>query len=249
MSAAPQASAAPVAARLGGLTLSPRAPRIVAPFFRPMAAGALRKLRAAGLDAAELRLDLAGCETPDAAEAFMRAFAGAGLPLIVTARSAREGGKWRSGEQTRRTVLLRAVELADAIDAELSSAGLLAALVPKARALGKTMVVSCHNHSGTDARRDMEFALDYARDAGADIFKIACAIADEADAKRMLEFVRERCDEFPLIAAAMGESPLARRTRMELARTGSLIAFAKADGESAPGQWTVAETAAALRGN
>ena len=50
------------------------------------------------------------------------------------------------------------------------------------------------------------------------------------------------------MATAMGESEIARNARLDLARSGSLIAFASADGESAPGQWTLAETVAALRG-
>ena len=49
------------------------------------------------------------------------------------------------------------------------------------------------------------------------------------------------------MATAMGENETARNARLDLARSGSLIAFAAADGESAPGQWTLAETVAALR--
>ena len=232
---------------IGDLALSPRTPRIVAPFFRRVESGVLRELRGSGLDAAEIRLDMAGCETPDAAADFLRGFVGAGLPLIVTARSAREGGEWRGGEDARLEVLIRALEFADAVDVELNSAGVMSDMIWRIRTSDKTALVSCHNFSGTDSRREMEDLLDYARHGGAHIFKIACVVRDESESARMLDFVRKHCDEFPLIATAMGEGDIARRTRLELAQNGSLVAFASADGASAPGQWTLAETVAALR--
>ena len=234
---------------IGDARLLPGTPRIVAPIFRGgIPESELRAFARQGGDIAEIRLDLAGAETPGAAADLARAV-GAVFPVIVTARAAFEGGRWKGDESARLAALAAALEFADAVDIELAAEAIRARAVDAAHAGGKRVIMSRHNFGGTDSRAALEEALQNARDHGADIFKIACAVADKSDAARMLDFVRERRDEFPLIATAMGEGDIARRTRLELARNGSLIAFAAADGASAPGQQTLAETVAALRGD
>ena len=242
--------------RLGGLELHSGRAAIAVPFFRALPEERLRALRGDGMEVAEIRLDLAGVADAASAAELIRAFAKAGVPLIATARVESEGGKWggkRGGggggdESLRRDVLLAALEFADAADIELSAAGILPEVVSAARRLGKLAVISRHNFAGTDSRARMESALRAARDSGADIFKMACAVSDESDSQRMLEFLRANRDGFPLIATAMGEGDSARNARLALARSGSVLAFAAADGPSAPGQMTLAETVAALRG-
>ena len=234
--------------RIGGLTLRPGLPRVAVPLFRKLTPDAFRALRDSGMDIAEIRLDMSGAQTPEAAAELTGAFAGAGVPLIATARSALEGGRWTGDEKSRRDVLLAALEFADAADAELSAGDALPEVVSAARKGGKVAIVSRHNFSGMDSRDEMERALEDARKAGADIFKVACLAENEADSETILDFVRTHCGDFPLMATAMGESEIARNARLDLARSGSLIAFASADGESAPGQWTLAETVASLRG-
>ena len=234
--------------RIGGLTLRPELPRIAVPLFRKLTPDAFRALRDSGMDIAEIRLDMSGAQTPREAAELTGAFAGAGVPLIATARSALEGGRWTGDEKSRRDVLLAALEFADAADVELSSGDALPEVVSAARKGGKVAIVSRHNFSGMDSRDEMERALEDARKAGADIFKVACLAENEADSETILDFVRTHCGDFPLMATAMGESEAARNARLDLARSGSLIAFAAADGESAPGQWTLAETVASLRG-
>ena len=234
--------------RIGGLTLRPGLPRVAVPLFRKLTPDAFRALRDSGMDIAEIRLDMSGAQTPREAAELTGAFAGAGVPLIATARSALEGGRWTGDEKSRRDVLLAALEFADAADVELSSGDALPEVVSAARKGGKVAIVSRHNFSGMDSRDEMERALAGARKAGADIFKVACLAENEADSETILDFVRTHCGDFPLMATAMGESEAARNARLDLARSGSLIAFAAADGESAPGQWTLAETVAALRG-
>ena len=233
--------------RIGGLTLRPGLPRIAVPLFRKLTPDAFRALRDSGMDIAEIRLDMSGAQTPREAAELTGAFAGAGVPLIATARSALEGGRWTGDEKSRRDVLLAALEFADAADVELSSGDALPEVVSAARKGGKVAIVSRHNFSGMDSRDEMERALQSARKAGADIFKVACLAENKADSETILDFVRTHCGDFPLMATAMGESEAARNARLDLARSGSLIAFAAADGESAPGQWTLAETVASLR--
>ena len=234
--------------RIGGLTLRPGLPRVAVPLFRKLTPDAFRALRDSGMDIAEIRLDMSGAQTPREAAELTGAFTGAGVPLIATARSALEGGRWTGDEKSRRDVLLAALEFADAADVELSSGDALPDVVSAARKGGKVAIVSRHNFSGMDSRDEMERALQSARKAGADIFKVACLAENEADSETILDFVRTHCGDFPLMATAMGESEAARNARLDLARSGSLIAFAAADGESAPGQWTLAETVASLRG-
>lgn len=235
-----------VAPSIGGLFLLACRARVAAPFFRKLPAESIHEFKRAGLEIAELRLDLAGAESPDAAADLAQAYNGL-LPTIVTARASFEGGKWRGDEASRLSAIRAALPFADAVDIELAADEILPQVAESARSRGKTVIVSRHNFTATDSRDEMERALDRARLLGADIFKLACAVGDEADASRLLDFVRARGAEFPLAATAMGVGEVARRTRMALARKGSVLAFASADGESAPGQWTLAETVAALR--
>ena len=120
--------------RIGGLTLRPGLPRIAVPLFRKLTPDAFRALRDSGMDIAEIRLDMSGAQTPREAAELTGAFAGAGVPLIATARSALEGGRWTGDEKSRRDVLLAALEFADAADVELSSGD---ALLSAARKGGK----------------------------------------------------------------------------------------------------------------
>ena len=230
------------AAKIAGLLLSPESPRVAAPFCRKVSPDALRDFARTGMDIAEIRLDLAGAESPQAASDLARSFRG--VPTIATARAGFEGGAWKGDEFSRRDALLAALEFADAVDIELAAEGILSSVVAAARGVGgvgKTVIISRHNFSGMDSPERMSSALSQAREEGADIFKIACAVGDESDAETLLEFVRKN-KSFPLIATAMGENPIARRARLDLARNGSVIAFASADGKSAPGQLTLSET-------
>ena len=227
------------AAKIAGLLLSPESPRVAAPFCRKVSPDALRDFARAGMDIAEIRLDLAGTESPQAASDLARSFRG--VPMIATARAGFEGGAWKGDESSRCAALLAALEFADAVDIELAAEGILSSVVAAARERGKAVIISRHNFSGMDSPERMSSALSQAREEGADIFKIACAVGDESEAETLLEFVRKN-KSFPLIATAMGENPIARRTRLELARNGSVIAFASVDGKSAPGQLTLSET-------
>ena len=151
--------------RIGGLTLRPGMPRVAVPLFRKLTPDAFRALRDSGMDIAEIRLDMSGAQTPREAAELTGAFAGAGVPLIATARSALEGGRWTGDEKSRRDVLLAALEFADAADVELSSGDALPEVVSAARKGGKVAIVSRHNFSGMDSRDEMERALAGARKA------------------------------------------------------------------------------------
>ena len=236
--------------RIGGLDLSPLTPRVIAPIFRNASESEAREFVRQGMEIAEICLDLAGAETPKEAEAFVRSFL-AGIdciPVVLTARANFEGGKWKGSEASRLAAMVSALQLADAVDIELAANQILPDVVKAAHEAEKIVIISRHNCSGMDSHDQMVSALQKARNMGADMFKIACQVENELDAECILHFVRAYRDEFPLIATAMGDNKIARRTRLDLARNGSVLAFASAHGCSASGQWTLAETVAALRG-
>src|SRR5215470_7399026 len=125
---------------IGGVTLGTR-PRIVA-------AGGEGELwaltTAAGADIVELRADLFAAPTPDGIVAALGQLHAAGRPVILTVRSAAEGGRALADER-RLAIYQAGLAHADALDVEIASTGLVADLVPRARAAGVTVILSAHD--------------------------------------------------------------------------------------------------------
>src|SRR5262245_508816 len=87
---------------------------------------------ATGADVVELRADLFDDPRPERVTAALTRLRGGGRPIILTVRAASEGG--RPLDDARRTELYEAgLAQVDAIDVEIASGGLAAALVARAR--------------------------------------------------------------------------------------------------------------------
>ena len=125
---------------IGSVPLSDRAPRIVA-------AGGEAELEALvgadGADLVELRADLCDDPRPETLPALLGRLRAGGRPVILTARAAAEGGR-PMDEARRRALYTAGLPHADAIDVEVASTSLAAELVPRARAAGRTVILSAH---------------------------------------------------------------------------------------------------------
>ncbi|HYY05402.1 MAG TPA: type I 3-dehydroquinate dehydratase, partial [Candidatus Limnocylindria bacterium] len=125
---------------IGTVTLSADAPRIVA-------AGGEAELdalvTAEDADLVELRGDLLADPGADALRALLGRLRAAGRPVILTVRSAAEGGR-PLDEARRRALYAAGLPQADAIDVEIASTALVRELVPEARAAGRTVILSAH---------------------------------------------------------------------------------------------------------
>ena len=207
---------------------------IAVPFTESPAAGELATLTEQGADIFELRLDLIASATPQQAGKIASAFAG--FPLIATARSIAEGGRNCAGQE-RVGLLAAAAEHAWAIDIELASRDLHEAVAKLAAEHNCDLIVSSHHFDATPDPEKLTRLAQNAFAIGADVFKIACQVASQADVNNLADLIAAGGKDSQRIAAmGMGDSELARQSRVQLAKAGSLFVFASARNATAAGQ-------------
>jgi 3-dehydroquinate dehydratase/shikimate dehydrogenase len=171
-------------------------------------------------DLVELRLDTVA--DPDVAGALQ----GRSIPVILTCRSAREGGQFRGSEDERRRILLDAARSdADYVDVEWQAG--LADVTAVRR--GRGSVLSMHDFAGVPA--DLRARVAAMAREGAEIVKVAVAVSRLSDCSALLRLSRS-LDEGRSVVIGMGLAGLA--TRVLAARFGSAWSYS---GEGvAPGQ-------------
>ncbi len=163
-------------------------------------------------------------------------------PLLLTFRSAAEGGK-RELKQSAYGSLLRlmiASESIDMIDIELSCKDdLLALLVEEAKSKGVAVVISSHDMHGTPSKEAMLSRLRRMRELGADIPKLAVMPRRFVDVLSLLSISEEYSHEadHPFITMSMGT--LGQISRISGHFTGSAVTFGCTEDGSAPGQLPV----------
>lgn len=217
----------------------------------------VRQARAAGADLVELRVDRIG-DLP-AVETLV---AGARLlPLIVTVRSADEGGMWTGDEAERVALIERLASLGPGyVDVEHAAwqrsanlrqrIGVLCGVRsdqarPSERRAGEgpfrraanRLILSHHDFSGTPV--DLDAVFDRLTATPAEVIKAVFTAHDATDACRVLAQLRRRAGERKVIALAMGEAGLP--TRILARKFGAFLTFAclHPGGDSAPGQLPV----------
>lgn len=150
--------------------------------------------------------------------------------LIVTARSAAEGGLFKGSEEERLGLYLKALDAGPHyVDVEASSG--IAEEVVKAKG-GAKAILSKHDFGGTP---DVEVLKDWARGAfsrGADVVKIATMARAWEDNFKVLSLIG--AFEKPIVAFAMGSLGLMSRIFAPL--MGAPFTYAALDAPAAPGQ-------------
>ena len=224
---------------LGPLELG-SVPRIAVPFTDREGPEVVADAIARGADVAELRVDLFSSPNQGLQSRNLSRFRG--IPTIGTIRSEREGGGWSGPEGTRLELFAALAPEVDALDVELSSRELLADAVGLAHDHGKLAIVSHHDFQATPEAKRLGEVVDAAREAGADIVKLATAVRAPADVRALTALCLARAEATPLIVLGMG--PRGAATRLLLPALGSLLTFASLDPDSAtaPGQLTLDET-------
>jgi 3-dehydroquinate dehydratase/shikimate dehydrogenase len=159
-------------------------------------------------------------------------------PIMLTCRSASEGGRLADDDPRRRLTLLEAVKRGfDYVDVEYRSA-FVDVMVEKA---GRGLIVSYHDLKGTPQDLDGFYAA--MRERGADVVKIAVTPKSIRDVGRLLDFAARTAagNGPPLVPIALG--PLGIVTRIAAGRWGAPFTFASAGrgAEAAPGQIPAAE--------
>lgn len=224
------------ATRIGTVVLGERRPCIVAAGGEAEI-GALAAAEGAAL--VELRADLFADPTPDRIRDALERVRAGGRPIVLTVRSAAEGGR-AMPESQRAAIYEAGLPLADAIDVEIASDGLLDVLVPAARRTGKTIILSAHDFTATPSVDALLTHVGDALEAGADIPKIAAHATTPEDLRALIDVTREMLPA-PVVTLAMG--PYGPLSRIVLPAVGSVLTYAAAGVPTAPGQTSLAELA------
>lgn len=181
--------------------------------------------------------------------------AAGGAPVLLTVRTAAEGGGAGLDDGAYCDLLHRLIEgLADleaarrpaALDVEQARGG-AAELVARAHGAGLDVVVSHHDLRATPADEAMLARLRAMADAGADIAKLAVTPRGPRDVARLLGVTARAGEELDVAVATMSMGPLGAVSRLSGAVFGSALTFATAGGApSAPGQLPIDRVRAVL---
>jgi 3-dehydroquinate dehydratase-1 len=220
-----------------------RGPLLVGVADRPAAVERYAALDPAArvADVVEARLDLFDAPTLDGcAEACARLEA-AGTPVLVTLRTAAQGGRFVGGEADRLARFRAALAVASWADVEDDApiAAEVAALAG-ARPAGQ-IVVSHHDFALTPPLEALLGIVDRCRIVAGAIAKLATAVRTEADRDALRAVLARRPDRTCVIGMEPGEG-----LRIELPARGSLLAYGYLDQPTAPGQLSATDTHARL---
>lgn len=232
---APRKKARAGAMKLGGVTLAGGL-RTAGVIAGGRALSSAKKAVGEGADILELRADTFPDASPGAMQAVMKGLKALGKPLLLTIRSAREGGASRMGDGDRERLYTALMELADAVDIELGSGAILGNVVKSAKRKNKKVIISYHNFKATPGGAVLQGIIARAREKGADIVKIAALAKGPEDLKRLAALLAGQND---LIVIAMGER--GRASRVFFPMLGSLLTYGSVTASTAPGQMTLRE--------
>jgi 3-dehydroquinate dehydratase-1 len=180
-------------------------------------------------DIAEIRVDEIGVETAWLPEA--RRIEVSGTPVIVTLRSATEGGKSTLPNEQRLGLLRDALSHVSAVDVELKS-GLAPKLAALAQNQNKGLLVSFHDFERTPPFGEL---ADLIRDAAthASVVKISTMVRSNADIDVLKQLLAK---DWGLPLCVIGMGTLGTPTRTDFPRLGSCLTYGYLDTPVAPGQ-------------
>ncbi|MGI8756373.1 MAG: type I 3-dehydroquinate dehydratase [Acidimicrobiales bacterium] len=200
-------------------------------------------LVAGGLDVAEARIDRFTSVIPADVTANVARIA-ALVPVLATIRSRVEGGDWDGSEDERLALFERVAPAVAAVDIELSSSAILPAVIAIARRHDVAMVVSAHDYDRTPSLHELTTTVAQARDAGAEVVKIATLASTPEDLQVLAALTLAEADS-GVIVVAMG--PQGPPSRVFLPLLGSALTFASVGPPAVPGQLSFTDTVTALR--
>jgi 3-dehydroquinate dehydratase-1 len=159
------------------------------------------------------------------------------FPWILTVRHPLEGGGGNLTAVRRREMFAALLPEADLVDIELRSLASLAGIVDSARGQRIRLIASFHDFKRTPAPAKLRDLAMQARDAGADIFKIATRTERPAEICRLLDLFQSS----PLPLAVMGMGALGFGSRVLFAQCGSVLNYGWLHRPNVPGQWPAVE--------
>lgn len=176
--------------------------------------------------------------------------AAAGIPILFTRRSAREGGEKIAIGEPQVLEIYRSVcasGLVDLVDFEMDNeAAHVQAVREMSRAAGLPLVLSFHDFQATPAADALEQRFERAQALGADVAKIAVMPRSRDDVLALLSATARASERvgIPVVSMAMG--PLGAVTRASGWLFGSAMTFAVGASSSAPGQMPIDDVRAVI---
>lgn len=222
-----------------------RGPLLVAVADRPAAIINSAELEPAKrvFDLIEARADLFAQQSLDGCAHACARLESTGTPVILTIRSAAQGGRFDGPEPARLAAFRAAIDAGHAswidVENDATIVGEVAAAV--AARGGAQLIVSHHDFGRTPPLDDLLAIVDRCQAIPGAIAKVATAVRREADREALLELLSRRPERTCIIG--MGATP---ELRIELAARGSLLAYGYLERATAPGQMSAAETHARL---
>lgn len=196
----------------------------------------IKRAKKDGAQILELRLDEFRKTDARSVQRILKFTKSAGLPVIATIRSKKEGGKKFISSQKRLQLFKTIIPEVDAIDVELSSSSILDSAVSFAHKFHKLVVLSYHNFNLTPTKHKLEKIIKEAKKRRADIVKISTLAKTPADILTIGSVTFKNRNK-NIIALAMGRIGVI--SRIFLPVLGSLITYGFIDKPHAPGQLPV----------
>ncbi|HHX98950.1 MAG TPA: type I 3-dehydroquinate dehydratase [Kiritimatiellia bacterium] len=184
----------------------------------------------ASCDMLEVRLDLIGADNGSWKER-CAAIRDKGMPVLLTVRSAQEGGEWRGREAERLALYLAGMPYVSAIDLEINTRA-FEKVAQTARRFGVRVVGSFHDFRGTPDVARLVAIEARGRRLGADVVKIATMVQSSGDLARVLALPAQ----FKKPVSILGMGPLGAVSRVALPCAGSCLVYGSLGAATAPGQ-------------
>ncbi len=188
-----------------------------------------------GADFLELRVDTFKDRGLERLTETIKKIRDSGLPVILTVRSKKEGGRYAIDDKERVKVFNALLPFADIVDIELSSNKKLGNVIDSAKSRGKKVIISYHNFKSTPGVKFLEDLTGKGQDAGGDIIKIAALARGRDDLRRLARVLIDSPGE--MIVIAMGSYGAASRIFYPI--LGSLLTYGSITEETAPGQFSL----------
>lgn len=194
-------------------------------------------------DLLEARVDLFAQRSLDGCAHACARLEASGTPVILTIRTAAQGGRFQGPDAARLSAFRAAIAGGQAswvdIENDATIIDELAAAIAARREA--RLIVSHHDFGGTPPLEALIAIVDRCHAVPGAIAKIATAVKSEGDRKTLLDLLSQRPERTCVIG--MGASA---DLRIELAARGSLLAYGYLERATAPGQMSAAETHARL---
>ncbi|MGA3170471.1 MAG: type I 3-dehydroquinate dehydratase [Chthoniobacteraceae bacterium] len=208
-------------------------PAVVGTVHSAASLAAARRLRKGQCDWLELRLDSFFPKL----DPLRRVGPRLPCPRIVTVRHSSEGGAPLTARE-RRAIYRDFIPMASLVDIELRRAPAMDDVIRRARDARAGIILSHHDFAHTPSPSKLRDLARRARDAGADIFKVAAMTHGARDLATLLEFLAHEKSRLPL--SVMGMGPFGKVSRLALAQAGSCLNYGYLGSPNAPGQWPAA---------